>query len=272
MKYVKTFENHRAYEDYTKSEEYLTPNLSYCVAQNEPHYQKYIDPSNGHEYVDLGLESGTLWATMNVGATSNSDYGLYFQWGDSQGYESNEVGVTKNFTWSDYKWTEDDGSTFTKYEYTFEPLEPEDDAASVAMGGKWHVPTNEQITELFALTHSVTTIDSVSGMMFTGTNNNTLFIPFAGYADNGQVYSAGFYADIWSNEMGSEASQGSYGGMNSSNIQMYAGDKRYGLSVRGVLSGSASSQMLQREAAAEIPIGLDEKDKEEIEKEIVEKP
>ena len=41
---------------------------------------------NGFEYVDLGLPSGTLWATMNVGASSETDYGLYFAWGETQGY------------------------------------------------------------------------------------------------------------------------------------------------------------------------------------------
>ena len=39
--------------------------------------------NNGYDYVDLGLPSGTLWATMNVGASKPSDYGLYFQWGDT---------------------------------------------------------------------------------------------------------------------------------------------------------------------------------------------
>lgn len=42
---------------------------------------------NGHEYVDLGLPSGTLWATMNVGASSPTDCGTEysdtsFGWGD----------------------------------------------------------------------------------------------------------------------------------------------------------------------------------------------
>ena len=47
--------------------------------------------SNGHEFVDLGLPSGTLWATMNVGASKPSDYGLYFQWGDISGYTKEQI-------------------------------------------------------------------------------------------------------------------------------------------------------------------------------------
>ena len=37
-------------------------------------------PDN-HEYVDLGLPSGTLWATRNVGADKPEDIGDYFAWG-----------------------------------------------------------------------------------------------------------------------------------------------------------------------------------------------
>ena len=37
------------------------------------------------EAVDLGLPSGTKWANMNVGATSESDNGVLFIWGDATG-------------------------------------------------------------------------------------------------------------------------------------------------------------------------------------------
>ena len=57
--------------------------------------------SNGFDYVDLGLPSGTLWATQNVGASKPSDYGLYFQWGDSKGYTKKQLGKDKMFTWAD---------------------------------------------------------------------------------------------------------------------------------------------------------------------------
>ena len=65
--------------------------------------------NNGYDYVDLGLPSGTLWATMNVGASKPSDYGQYFQWGDTQGYTADQIGTSegkKEFAsdWSDYKW------------------------------------------------------------------------------------------------------------------------------------------------------------------------
>ena len=39
---------------------------------------------NGYSYVDLELPSGTLWATMNIGANNIEDFGDYFAWGESE--------------------------------------------------------------------------------------------------------------------------------------------------------------------------------------------
>mgnify|MGYP006344793279 FL=1 len=97
--------------------------------------------SNGFEYVDLGLPSGTLWAIMNVGAKKPSDFGLYFQWGDTKGYSKEQVGEGKEFNWKDYKWNPScDGKTFTKYASIGTSLSLEDDAAHFNMGGDWHMP------------------------------------------------------------------------------------------------------------------------------------
>lgn len=95
-----------------------------------------------YEYVDLGLPSGTLWAKMNVGAESETDTGLYFAWGETEGYTAEQVGVDKQFTWADYKFNPSgDGETFTKYTSGEETLELIDDAAAVNMGGNWHMPS-----------------------------------------------------------------------------------------------------------------------------------
>ena len=51
---------------------------------------------NDHEYVDLGLPSGVLWATCNVGASNPEECGCYYAWGET---------VEKaNYSWSTYKW------------------------------------------------------------------------------------------------------------------------------------------------------------------------
>lgn len=112
------------------------------------------DTFNGHEYVDLGLSSGTLWAKMNVGAESETDAGLYFAWGETQGYTASQVGNgegQKAFSWNDYALTEDGGSTMSKYNASDNKthLELTDDAAAANMGGDWHMPNRAQCLELF---------------------------------------------------------------------------------------------------------------------------
>ena len=78
--------------------------------------------TNGHEYVDLGLPSGTLWATCNVGAESPEEYGDYFAWG--------ETAPKGTYSWSNYFDTNDGGTTFAKYNNDGGKtvLDPEDDA------------------------------------------------------------------------------------------------------------------------------------------------
>lgn len=143
--------------------------------------------------MDLGLPSGTLWATMNVGASKPRDAGLYFQWGDTKGYTTDQVGTgsgQKKFApdWSDYKWGT--YQNFTKYTVSGAILELEDDAAHVHMGGDWHMPTPEQIKELIDNTTTAwTTSDVVSGMTFASKNDTSksIFIPAAGTAWDGLV-------------------------------------------------------------------------------------
>ena len=138
---------------------------------------------NGFEYVDLGLPSGTMWATCNVGADKPEDYGLLFQFGRVDGYaygDSNNQFRTQNQnnedTGNSYIPLTTSGRTYNESNI----LNLEDDAASVNMGGVWRMPTNSDIAELYSYaTHKVETISEVQGMMFTSkSNENRLFIPF----------------------------------------------------------------------------------------------
>ena len=155
--------------------------------------------NNGFDYVDLGLPSGTLWATCNVGAERPSESGLYFQWGDTKGYSKEQVGKDKHFTCNDYKWI--NGSSFTKYTIPGTTLELEDDAAHVNMGGSWHMPTPKQITELIYNTMNTwITQDEVNGMKFASKKDSSkfIFIPVAGYAWHSSFFSGGTNGFIWS--------------------------------------------------------------------------
>ena len=217
----------------------------YTKTEVDDKFVEVVIDANGHDYVDLGLPSGTLWATMNVGATSETGYGLYFQWGDTQGYTASQVGSgagKKAFRWADYKWTGDGGYTFTKYNVTDGKtvLDLEDDSVAANWGGSWKMPTAEQFQELLNTancTNAWTTVNGVNGRLFTSVSNgNTLFIPAAGSAFNDNKYDRGDSGYVWSSSLYNSGVQtGRY--LSSSNYYLSVDYNRrfYGQSVRGVL-------------------------------------
>lgn len=198
--------------------------------------------NNEHPYVDLDLPSGTLWSTMNIGASKPSDAGFYFQWGDTKGYAKDQVGIEegqKAFTWTDYKFSIKGTSTFfTKYENKGESLDLEDDAANANMGGGWHMPTPNQIQELInETTHLWTTQDGVKGRLFTSKKNGkSIFIPAAGYAWSGSFYDSGSYSDVWSSMLyGSYVGNGQSLSFSSDGVNLGGSSRYSGRSVRGVI-------------------------------------
>ena len=162
-----------------------------------------------HDYVDLGLPSGTLWATCNVGANSPEEYGDYFAWGETE--------PKSDYSWSTYKWCKGSENTFTKYclhyDYGYngyfdelEELLPEDDAATVNWGGEWQTPEYKQYEELFNTDY--TTMEWTAktgkdgsenyGMLITSKiNGNSIFLPAGGMYYEGSsledVNNLGYY-------------------------------------------------------------------------------
>ena len=195
----------------------------------------------GKEYVDLGLPSGTLWATMNVGATSETDYGLYFQWGDTQGYADVSI---KTFRWSNYKYG-DESKNFTKYNATDGKtvLDLEDDAARANWGGNWHMPTDTQFKELLNTSNCTNTWvtdyqgSGINGRLFTSKKNgNTLFIPAASTAGYGIIGNVGEYGTVWSSSLYSfGVKYGHYLYLDRDYISLGSNYRFYGRSVRGVI-------------------------------------
>ncbi len=162
------------------------------------------DPGN-HEWVDLGLPSGTKWATCNVGANSPEEYGDYFAWGETEPKDT--------YDWSTYKWCKGSYDTMTKYcinsEYGYNgftdgktELDPEDDAATKNWGSPWHMPTFVQMQELFDnCTREWTTQGGVNGILVTGPNGNTIFLPAAGGRWDYELYDAGSNGVYWSSSL-----------------------------------------------------------------------
>ena len=203
--------------------------------------------NNGFDYVDLELPSGTLWATMNVGANKSSDAGLYFQWGDTKGYVADQVGKDKEFTWKDYKWylsgsysTDDIPLKFKKYTKPGDKLDLEDDAAHVNMNGDWHMPTQEQIEELLEnTTNKWTKQDNVNGVLFISKKDasKSIFIPAVGYAADGLTHGVGRFGFVWAGVLNSKHNDsGQEFGFISFGVNLYTYLSRCcGLSVRGVI-------------------------------------
>lgn len=135
----------------------------------------------GHEYVDLGLPSGTLWATYNVGATSPYEKGDYFAWG--------EVEPREDFSWESYKFFEgyevdpnngewavlkDIGSDISGTEY---------DAARHQWGNGWRLPNEQERYELRmdCWWNRPVMENGVWGVRIHGPNEHSIFLPICGF-------------------------------------------------------------------------------------------
>ena len=133
------------------------------------------------EYVDLGLPSGNLWATCNLGASSPEAYGDYYAWG--------EVEPKQEYTYPNHKWYKEGAPSlgFTKYnnEDGKLTLEDEDDAVIQKLGNGWRTPTLADFRELTnqkLTTIKKTTLNGVAGYQITSKRNKkSIFIPCAGF-------------------------------------------------------------------------------------------
>ena len=192
-----------------------------------------------HEYVDLGLPSGLLWATCNVGANAPEEYGDYFAWGESQPKDT--------YNWSTYQYCIGSGNTLTKYcnnsSYGYNgftdnltTLLPEDDAATANWGNGWRMPTKAEFEELYNNT-TVTWImqNGVNGRLFTSSEGATLFLPAAGRCWGDDTYASGGYGYYWSSSLNVDISSNVYY-LYFSNGQCYLNEdyRSYGFSVRPV--------------------------------------
>lgn len=195
---------------------------------------------NGHDYVDLGLPSGTLWATCNVGATTPSGYGKYYSWA--------EIQSKVTYDWSTYRYCKGTENTLTKYcglsdfgynGFTDELicLQAEDDAASVNWGSGWRTPTKEDWEELCQNTTNIwTTQDGVYGRCFTSINGASLFLPAAGMHDQHGGEWAGTHGCYWTSSLYSNSVHAHQFFFVFDTYKMYACTRRCGLSIRPVRS------------------------------------
>lgn len=207
------------------------------------------------EYVDLGLPSGTKWATCNIGAKQPKEYGDYYAWG--------EIKTKEKYDWSTYKWMKEgeaDWKHINKYTvednqtgadwykklrslYEFigdnkETLEDVDDVATVKLGKPWRTPTSEEIKEL--IDNCQWAIINADGVKYfqgkSNINNNKIILPCAGYYSGTNVQKANMWIFLWSSSINStHSSMARILKHQSGNSPVLSKvDRRYGLPVRPV--------------------------------------
>ena len=198
---------------------------------------------NGHEYVDLGLPSGTLWATCNVGADTPEGYGDYFAWSDTQPKDYYYWNTCKYSVYDElaetYKFTKycnlaDAG--YNGFTDNLTVLLPEDDAATANWGSGWCMPTNEQCIELKNNTTCVETFqNNVKGILLTASNGQSLFLPTAGKRFRGELQVAGSKCHYWSSTVLYPSAPVSFD-YNEEGFQVHWSSRYEGFTVRPVRS------------------------------------
>ena len=203
------------------------------------------------DYVDLGLPSGTKWASYNLGATRIQDAGHYFQWGDVVGYGS-DVSDGKVFNYTTYKWCNGSNTLLTKYctDVAYGTVDnktslvSDDDAAKAIWKGDWQMPSAEDWAELQQYC-TCTWVDNfmgtgVAGCMVAsnvdGHKDKYIFLPAAGGRANDMVREAGNYGLYWSSTLSSTSAYlASSFCFCSQAVAMLDSDRSSGLTIRPVL-------------------------------------
>lgn len=151
---------------------------------------------NGHEWIDLGLPSGVLWATCNVGASSPEEYGDHYAWGEtetkSEYSENTCLTHKKSFDELFSSGVVDASGNLTK----------KHDVASLSWGEPWRMPTDAEYRELIELCDwEFVSYKGVNGYQITGPNKSTIFIPAAGYCLGNELACDGELGDYWSSTL-----------------------------------------------------------------------
>lgn len=207
--------------------------------------EELVPPTPTVEVVDLGLPSGTKWMKYNVGANSETEYGLLFQWGDTVGYDdaSHSTWETTPFNNGSSEYNE---TYFASVKDTVCPngfLASQYDAASVATSGVAHMPTQADFEELTANTTVEWVTDfngsGVNGRKFTNKTDTAkyIFIPASGSAYYDSVNDRGSFGYVWTSSLCADyPSSAWYLDFDSGYMSVNYYDRCRGFSVRGVVS------------------------------------
>ena len=164
------------------------------------------------EYVPIDLGLSVKWANANLGAKDPEYYGDFYSWGETE--------IKEKYSWETYKWCIPDFYLkLTRYntsssEGTIDnitTLDAADDVAHVKLGGKWRMPTSSEVDELIATLNNSSylwewkSINGHNGWLVTYlVNNNSIFLPAAGYRVGTGFNHVGSYCAYWSSSLNTE--------------------------------------------------------------------
>ena len=138
------------------------------------------------EAIDLGLPSGTLWASYNVGATKPEEFGGYYAWGETE--------IKDSYSWDNYLLC--NGTAESCVNIGNDISGSQYDVATQKWGANWRMPTSNEFKELEEeCDWTWTSVNGISGHQVTGPNGNAIFLPAVGSGfDGGEgIGSTGFY-------------------------------------------------------------------------------
>lgn len=207
--------------------------IRYVIFKNADFKKHRIDD----DFVDMGFNSGTKWAKRNLGASSETDYGAYFAFGNSKTQESYDYksapfyisGGVANADYSKYNSTDNRTQLF-----------PSDDAAHVYYGENIYIPSKDQFEELISTSHSTLVEKEINGILgceiISQINGNSIFMPYGGYKDDSEnPKSIGTDGNWWSNTVDSTHTTAYTLGLNTTKRNGINSKYRYfGYSIRPV--------------------------------------
>lgn len=199
-----------------------------------------IDKPGGGEYC-------VRWASFNLGASSEEESGDFLAWGELQ--------PKNDYSWDTYKWAKGT-HVLTKYctgesSWAGKKKKPDgktrldraDDAATVRLGGKWRMPTQNEMEALLATKSDKVnyswervTVSGVSGWRITRLETGAnIFIPQVGSYDGKEkakwYTDAGYY---WTSDLETDIS-GSFAFFNKDDSPYIISHERSeGMTVRPV--------------------------------------
>ena len=236
------------------------------ITFTEPNFSKvtdlYHDGSEaGYNYVDLGLTSGTKWATANVGAKTPQDYGNYYAWGETTTKETYNLSTYLDGNMSSYS---DCGTDKDARKGVTDIAGTQYDAARANWGGKWRMPTKVQQDELinecywvwtenyngsnakgYIVYKAKTSSDKGQKIYKDGTPSSSyklldahIFLPAAGYRGSGDLYGAGSDGDYWSSSLNTDYPGSAWSvSFDSDGVYGNGSGRGNGQSVRTVIPG-----------------------------------